>query len=335
MSGTPIAFPNGPGTVATRAYIGDYDGTLWRLDLHDSNPDNWTSQIAWDQYAPGAPHPYPGSNPLVTPPTPTCGGAACAALAGQPIEVPPVLSSDSFGNPVVVFATGEQDGYSVHDTSLVNYLVSFTDLPNGVTGGFTAVHGVNQGVTEEFDLGERVTGPIAIFDNDMFFATFIPDPSICPTAGGSARICGLSTISSRRRRTGRSVRERAWRRETRLQGSTRRTQGELPIRATWISVAGPSCSVSGSIASPRVSPRRLQTRTSGFREASTARKPCRPATSSSLQRQEGRPALEASAAMRSRRAAHRRTPSTSTCRRRNRRSASTPGRPSPSKTTHG
>ena len=39
------------GQVADRVYVGDADGTLWRIDLSNPDPVQWDAHVAFDAYA--------------------------------------------------------------------------------------------------------------------------------------------------------------------------------------------------------------------------------------------------------------------------------------------
>ncbi len=43
ISGTPMPYPSDVGAIAQRVFVGDQDGTIWRLDVSDPNPNNWSS----------------------------------------------------------------------------------------------------------------------------------------------------------------------------------------------------------------------------------------------------------------------------------------------------
>ncbi len=80
-------YPPDTGQSAQRVYVGDADGQLWRLDLSQSDPQNWLTGFgrAWDAY-------------IGTP----------AATKRQAVQLAPVISRDPIGNMVIMFATGDQ-----------------------------------------------------------------------------------------------------------------------------------------------------------------------------------------------------------------------------------
>ncbi|MFO0617739.1 MAG: hypothetical protein U0414_34415 [Polyangiaceae bacterium] len=173
MTGAPVAFPDTPGSNATRAYIGDADGTLWRLDFSNPDPSQWKASIAYDVYK-------TDYNP---------SGLAAPEIAGQPIEITPILSTDSAENPVIVFATGSQNGFQISTQGMRNYMVSITDKPTAFTS-FTA----SKNVLVELKDGERVTGPMTLFDRSIYFSSYFPN-NANPCNEGFPRIWGVNYIN--------------------------------------------------------------------------------------------------------------------------------------------
>lgn len=173
MVGVPVVYPDSIGVPTQKVFIGDADGTLWRIDLTSSNPDNWSASLFQDLYA------------------------GDGATDGQPIEVPPVLSTDEAGQLVINVATGDQE--SLIHTNAKNLVASLRETRDALT--HLPVSSVNWSLhlteTEKCDgCGARVTGPMVVFDRTLYFATYAPLPPKDATAktcgeAGSARIWGL------------------------------------------------------------------------------------------------------------------------------------------------
>ena len=55
MIGMPSVYPADVGAVATKFFIGDADGTVWRFDISSQDPNQWFGEarsndgIAWSQ----------------------------------------------------------------------------------------------------------------------------------------------------------------------------------------------------------------------------------------------------------------------------------------------
>jgi type IV pilus assembly protein PilY1 len=150
MTGVPIVYPTDVGAIAQRAYVGDADGTMWRFDLSSQSPDSWMGSLFVDAY---------NTDPNVVTATPW--------QDGQPIAVPPTVAIDDVGNVVVSFATGDQETYTATGT---NFVYSVTEKLS-TTSGVSSLRG-NVNWFLRFINGQRVSGPMAVFDETLYFATF-------------------------------------------------------------------------------------------------------------------------------------------------------------------
>ncbi|MEM9692358.1 MAG: hypothetical protein AAGA56_07425, partial [Myxococcota bacterium] len=159
---------------------GDADGTLWRLDLSSSEPNDWNVQLAFDAY-----------------PRTTDGFDD-----GQPISTTPVVSVDGLGNTVLLFTTGDQEDFT--SDSIRGRAWSITEFPELVGSGSNAANyrieanwvlGDAQ-VNGEFGPGEKVTGPIALFDGVAYFSTFTPPDTTAGTCEvGQGRVWGVDFLT--------------------------------------------------------------------------------------------------------------------------------------------
>jgi type IV pilus assembly protein PilY1 len=170
--------------VAQQVFIGDADGTMWRLDLTNANPALWRASLFFDSYN-GIADNYnlTDSNHL--------------AYDSEGIVVTPVTTIDSQGNLTLQYATGDQSTYTANYTipgqptqtrEEINFVYS---LKVGIGSSGTTVSQVNW--YQPFRYGERVTGPMAVFDNTFYFATFAPPNAtsgpVCN--GGTPKLWGL------------------------------------------------------------------------------------------------------------------------------------------------
>lgn len=205
ISGIPAPFPSAAGEPARQIYVGDFDGTMWRVDVSKSNPANWKAEIAWDAYSrSGSEHAF--KNAWVG-----NGGAATydkrlgtvmstpndndAADIGQPIQTAPVISLNEQGAPVVIFATGDQESFTTASPGMVNFVVAFTDeidatgkwSPRIDDGGLPSPGQPTRGVNIAFLNGARATGPLSLYDGQLIFSFF--DPNVggsCTSGSGGA-----------------------------------------------------------------------------------------------------------------------------------------------------
>jgi type IV pilus assembly protein PilY1 len=167
MVGTPVAYPPEITATANRIFVGDRDGRLWRLDVASAQPSQWTLEIFFDAFFGEAPN------------------------RGQPIETPPVLSTDPEGNVVVAYSTGSQRVQPTPPGTL-NRVVSLTDKFNSSSNKFDAhlnwsydmgcsTDGCGSADPPQYP-GERVTGRMSLFGGALYFATGIPGtetPTVC------------------------------------------------------------------------------------------------------------------------------------------------------------
>ncbi len=158
LVGTPAVFNGAEGTIATRAFVTDADGVIWRIDFSDPEPANWRAipfhDLAW------------GFGPD----------------AGEPAFEPPLLSIDEQGRVVVIYAQGNLDNFE--NPSALNRVVSLTEVdsnpadpaPETIKAGFNWEHNL--------DVSELVTGPPVLFEGIVMYSTFRP-----VTGGPSANAC--------------------------------------------------------------------------------------------------------------------------------------------------
>ncbi len=163
MTGTPVVYPDAPGAIAQQVFIGDADGTVWRFDLTDSNPQNWTGGLFLDTY------------------NQDVDKTNNAYADGQPIQVPLVVATDRVGAVVVGIATGDQETYTATGT---NFVYSVTE--QAVSGKLRA--NVNWYVP--YATGERTSGPMTIFDSVLYWSTFAPAGNSAVCSGGTAKMWG-------------------------------------------------------------------------------------------------------------------------------------------------
>jgi type IV pilus assembly protein PilY1 len=174
-----VPYPSDVGTDATKVFAGDADGTLWRFDLSDPNPSNWVGELFLDLYNQTG-HP---SSKSMTP-----------ALDGQPIQVPIVTSLDPAGNVVLNVATGTQE---VFDSTGFYYVYSISEVV--VASKLRAqVNWWLDPATAKATItkpGERVSGPMTVFDGTVYFATYgAPTSGSQSCSSGDARLWGRDFI---------------------------------------------------------------------------------------------------------------------------------------------
>lgn len=170
ITGQPVAYPGWTGAIADRAYVGDRDGSLWRLNLSSRDPSQWKMDLFFDAY-------YKDTT---------------NAQTGQPIAYAPIISTaevqftakDSMGDVTIAFSTGNQEDL-VGTSSTKTYIYSLREYPAvGTTPAHASVNWYYQ-----FTGGERVTGPMTLFSNGLYFSTYAP-----PASNGEACNSGTSRV---------------------------------------------------------------------------------------------------------------------------------------------
>ncbi|HEY3234010.1 MAG TPA: hypothetical protein VGJ84_04810, partial [Polyangiaceae bacterium] len=168
ITGQPVPFPAETGAVADRIYIGDQDGTLWKLDVSSTDSTKWKMELIFDAYPSSLSHAFGD---------------------GQPIATPPILSVDESGNITAAISTGDQEVFT--SSSSVNYVWSFTEKPNA--SGTGLVSKVNW--YKKFTSGERVTGPMTLFNRGLYFSTFQPASSAAACSVGASALWGMDYLT--------------------------------------------------------------------------------------------------------------------------------------------
>jgi type IV pilus assembly protein PilY1 len=173
ITGQPAAFPAAAGAVADRLFVGDREGRLWRIDVSNADPSEWTMDVFFDAYFDKS------------------------ATQRQPIELAPVVSVDDVGQITVAAATGEQQVQTAED-GMINRVFSLTEALNDSYQFEADVNWVQTlgcegecGVGET--KGERVTGPLSLFGGSIYFATSSPTQTLSGLCGsGTSRIWGVN-----------------------------------------------------------------------------------------------------------------------------------------------
>jgi type IV pilus assembly protein PilY1 len=177
MTGTPIVFPVDVGADATKAFITDADGTLWRIDLSSPTPTDWKATLFLDLY-----------NTTVDTNTTT------SWQDGQPTSVDPVLSLDPGGRVVLNIATGTTDTFDNTGTYFV-YSITEQASGSGLVANVNWFLGAGSSPSA-LRQGERVSGPMTVFNGTLFFATyFAGSAASLSCTSGDARVWGMDFVT--------------------------------------------------------------------------------------------------------------------------------------------
>ncbi len=167
ITGQPKAFPEIAGAVADRIFVGDRDGRMWRVDVSSQDASEWRMQVFYDAFEDGT------------------------VTESQPVLLPPVLSVNETGDVTVAFATGDQD-VTGGDTS-ENRVISLTENLDDSNEFIAHVNWIH-----ELDPGDRVTGPMVLFNSGLYYAASRPPSStIAACDVGSSKVFGAHFEDSR------------------------------------------------------------------------------------------------------------------------------------------
>ncbi len=172
ISGTPVAYPSDIGSIAQRIFVSDQDGVVWRLDVSDTNPDNWFVEPFFD-----------GFNATVNSGTDNDAWALQRSpVAGGALNV----TTGRDGDLVLNFGTGNIDAIGI--TQLPNFVYSVSERPS--SGKLIA--SVNWYMP--LNAGEMITGPATVFDGTYYYATYAPGGTTgCPA--GTAFLWGMDFVT--------------------------------------------------------------------------------------------------------------------------------------------
>jgi type IV pilus assembly protein PilY1 len=172
--GVPSIYPNAIGATTQKIFVGDADGSIWRIDVSSPDPTQWKVSLFQDLINLGLPSP------------------ASTFAESQPIALPMVLSQDPTGNLVVNVATGDQENLVV--SSEKNYVYSIQEARPTVVGtpGQAVINWY-----KAFSNAERVTGPMTLFDRTLYFASYKPAYPVAGQCGqgGTASLWGTDFVT--------------------------------------------------------------------------------------------------------------------------------------------
>lgn len=145
FTGSPVAYPAGGIAPASRAYIGDAVGRIWRIDMRDLDPNNWSIGVAWP---------------------PQDADEAGDYVIGRAIVDRPSIALRPDGALVVTFAT---DRAGEVDADRTSFAVSFTDRAVIDDDGVT--YQVTRNWLLPFSDGEYATGSPVVRDGTTYITT--------------------------------------------------------------------------------------------------------------------------------------------------------------------
>ncbi len=167
VTGTPVVFPNDPGSIGQKVFVGDADGTLFRMDISNPDPGKWKAELFLDTRGTGLGVSFTGD---------------------KPIAVPPVVSLGEKGSLIINVANGDQEDLGTIPANDHHVVWSVTEVP-GASGARPQLNWFLP-----LDGGERVTGPMVVFDKTLNFSSYRVNSSANVCQDGQARIYALDYV---------------------------------------------------------------------------------------------------------------------------------------------
>lgn len=192
--GTPTAYEDALGTVATKGVVMDADGVVWRIDMSatdvvkDDPAKGWTMRpfhdVNWDKQ---------NTDPVAT----------ASYVASETSYERPILSLDAKRRLVVIVATGDTDNFEKANAD--NRIVSLTEVSTKDSPADPEDYQAlinwemrNEGPSSDaFEPSELVTGSMALFEGQLYAASFIPNigsSNLCDP--GIGRLWSLDFVKS-------------------------------------------------------------------------------------------------------------------------------------------
>ncbi|MDP3278297.1 MAG: PilC/PilY family type IV pilus protein [Deltaproteobacteria bacterium] len=161
----------GEGSVTTRGYVGDADGGLWRLDMTVANPSSWSLDQMYDVFYDSAYN------------------------AGQPLISQPIVTVDRNGDTLIALGSGDVDLLEGTEANRVVMIREHDPDPANPTNpvDVTTHWMLRNNTNPDRGLlnGERLTGPLSLFNGVLYFGTFVPSSSTDACEFGFSRLWGV------------------------------------------------------------------------------------------------------------------------------------------------
>ena len=173
MTGVPFVYPAFTGAVATKFFMSDAEGIIWRFDVASNDPSRWRADIFFDPYA----------------------KRASAPDEWRSLDVPFEGSLDPAGQLVLLFSTGEQKGLQDYDSFNAVFSVTEQLSINPAVGGHPKLNHYHL-----LPQGTRVVGPMALESGTLYYAIYkaAPPPGgSCPSAPHSF-LCARDYLAKKR-----------------------------------------------------------------------------------------------------------------------------------------
>ena len=190
LVGTPVLHDGRAGVVASRGYVGDAAGRLFRIDLSDTDPINWRMELMYDpcedtQLKSGAGIDDADCELLTT------NELRTARRPFGPASFRPKVALDRDRSVVVVYGLGERGDSST--AGQVQAMIALRETPEDAATEPRARQIVWRTAFPEDSsqpLREKLTGEPVIFNFGVYFTTYVEEIGAA-CVPGTTRIWGL------------------------------------------------------------------------------------------------------------------------------------------------
>ena len=173
FAGAPALFDSSSGAIATRGFIGDSTGRLFRMDFLSPDPTDWKVELFYDPY----------SDTALRTAYNTAGFSDSEPFG--PASYKPAITLNPQRQVMVVYGTGEPGDVVANNQGQA--IIALTENLNTRKG--------NVAWAQILDDGEKLTGEPVIFDRVVYFPSYqVPRDDVC--APGTARIWGLKLVDT-------------------------------------------------------------------------------------------------------------------------------------------
>ncbi|MGH8127335.1 MAG: pilus assembly protein [Gammaproteobacteria bacterium] len=188
---TPTVVSTTGTSVSDRVYAGDLQGNLWRVDLSDPSPTNWSATVLFKAQTSGVDQPIT-TQPVASFAPPGAGGGTMVYFGtGQYLGAPDIANttaqdfygiSDKNSTSGLPFGPSDTQAIIVNNTTVAGKLVRVVKPSSDKKWWTNGKHGWNIALP---DTGERMITNPRLVGGRIVFTTFTPSTVACSAGGYS------------------------------------------------------------------------------------------------------------------------------------------------------
>ncbi|MEM1347318.1 MAG: hypothetical protein AAGI01_02095, partial [Myxococcota bacterium] len=187
LEGTPALYDGRPGSIASRGFVGDAAGRLFRINLSSVNPTDWSVQMMYDPC--DDPQVRADATLALAPKSIDVDAQCTAGPASSPFGVasfPPEIALDERRRVVVIYGLGDRT-----DTSVANSAQAVVALQDEFERNMSGLGLLpKKRFAQVLEGGEKLTGRPVVFNSGVYFTSYKTD-LLDACIPGTSRIWGL------------------------------------------------------------------------------------------------------------------------------------------------